>query len=69
MKDFIGQQLAEKDTVIFRTPDYSSLCKGTVISFTPQKVRLSYVNTWNYGHPGLLREILLYPDCVCKIAT
>lgn len=67
MKDFLNQELAVDDDVIFRTPDYSSLCTGKVVSFTPQKVRVHYVNTWNYAKPGLERDILLYPDCVSKI--
>lgn len=64
MKDFLNNELAIGDGVLFRTPSYSSLAVGVVTAFTAQKVRLSYINTWNYGPQGYLMSILLDPSVV-----
>jgi hypothetical protein len=66
-KDFLNKELNVGDVVAFTAPSYRSLVKGTIKSFTPQKVRISYVNTWNYGTPGRPDEILQYPEQIIKI--
>ena len=50
--DFLGQELAVGDTVILIAPRYRLLTKAEITEFTPQKVRVKYVNIWNYrdGH-------------------
>lgn len=56
--DFQGVELNVGDTVIFTAPSYRSLVRGTIVSFTAKKVRVSYRNTWNYGLPGMELEYL-----------
>jgi hypothetical protein len=51
MKDLVGQTLSVGDRVIMRTPQYSSICIGTIKEFTPKKVRVTYFNNWNYKKP------------------
>ena len=42
MKDFFGNKLEIGDTVAFEEPNYRNLIAGTILAFTPQKVRLEY---------------------------
>ena len=58
MISFDGKVLNIGDRVVFIAPRYRSLAIGEVISFTPKFVRVAYMNTWNYGTPGLYCELL-----------
>ena len=49
--------------VIIARPNYSGFVKGVVSALTPKKVRVQYMNTWNYSS-GSKMTILLAPDCV-----
>jgi len=42
MKDFFGYPLLLGDTVAFNRPGYKYLVKGTIIAFTPKRVRVKY---------------------------
>lgn len=50
-RDYIGRELKPGDAVVMTTPSYSSICIGTVVEFTPKKVRVKFMNTWNYSKP------------------
>jgi hypothetical protein len=67
MQDFIGNELFVGDMVIIVAPNYRSLVLGKVIKFTPVRVKVAYMNTWNYGNPGHYQEVLQTPDQVIKI--
>jgi len=59
MKDFLGIDIEIGNTVVFMAPKYRNLVKGTIIDITPQKVRIAYINTWNYKngkHMTILQE-------------
>jgi hypothetical protein len=64
--DFFGQTLYIGDTVAFYAPGYRQFCQGTVIAFTPKKVRVEYLNNWNFGNPGLRCEYLADSDMFIK---
>lgn len=64
--DFFGRLLQVGDVVVFPAPEYRHLALGTVTSLTPQNIRISYTNTWNYGSPGVVLEYLARPNCVVK---
>ena len=66
MKDFFKQDLAIGDIVAFYAPNYRHFTKGKVIAFTPKKVRVEYMNTWNFGKPGLRCEYLADSDMFIK---
>ena len=38
---------------------------GEIVSFTPQKVRVKYINNWNYT-PGREEEYLTEPEWIVK---
>lgn len=65
-KDFLGNVIDIGDSVAFMTPNYRCMVLGTIIAFTPQKIRIKYLNTWNYGSQGLEKEFLANPDQVIK---
>jgi hypothetical protein len=67
MNDFQGKPLALGDQVAFPRPNYRGLTLGTVVAFTPKKIRLEYVNTWNYGKPGHTEYFLTNPCDVAKL--
>lgn len=46
MKDFLGNELAIGDVVIFPEPKYRNLRRGKIIAFTPKKVRIEYQVPW-----------------------
>ena len=48
MKDFLGKELELHDEVVFTAPSYRHLVKGKIIAFTPKKVRIEYINDWNF---------------------
>lgn len=62
MKDFLGREIEIGDTVVLTAPKYRMFTKAKVIKLTPQKVRVEYINTWNYGKPGRRQEYLSEPD-------
>lgn len=66
MKDFFGYELNVGDEVAFPTPKYRGLTKGKIIAFTPKQVRVSYMNTWNYGVPGKEETYLCGPKDLIK---
>lgn len=58
MKDFLGQELQIGDEVIFSPKHYKyTLVTGTIIKFTPQKIRVAY--KFNYGGEYLLEPAQL----------
>ncbi len=66
MKDYLYQELNVGDYVVFRTPSYSSISIGKIITFTPQKVRVEH---WqNYGINDRT-NLLVDPDAVAKISA
>jgi hypothetical protein len=68
MKDFLGKELAKDDILIIRMPDYSGLCLARVLTFTPQKVRVEYFNTWNNDAKKPYRTTrLIEPYMVAKV--
>ena len=66
MKDFQGVKLHMGDVVAFTAPGYRNLVKGKIIAFTPQQIRLEYVNSWNYK-PGMTDTFLTHPTRVVKL--
>ena len=61
-RDFLGQEIKDGDRVII--PDaygYAGFNWGTVIAFTPKKVRVAYKSESNFRLPG---EKLLDPTSV-----
>jgi hypothetical protein len=67
MRDFLRKELALGDDVVTMVPRYRSLVKAKIIAFTPRKVRVEYTNTWNYGRPGVVEQLLQDPDQLVKI--
>lgn len=67
MKDFHGQELAVGDEVTTTPKNYRGLVRGKIVAFTPQQVRVEYLNTWNYGEAGRAEKFLTYPSTVVKI--
>lgn len=64
MKDFLGYDLALGDDVVTTPKNYRGLVKAKIIAFTPQQIRVSYINSWNYGKPGI-EELFLTPPNTC----
>ena len=65
MKDFLGYEIGVGDVVIFQAPNYRHFVKGTILKLTHNwGVRLSYINDWNYGKPGLQCDMLQRSDQV-----
>jgi len=62
MKDFLGKELSLDDEVVFTAPSYRMFAKGKIIAFTKTKVRVEYMNTWNYQAPGYKNEYLAEPS-------
>ncbi len=67
MKDFLGKELYLNDKVVFIAPSYRLLVIGTIIKFTPLKVRVSYKNNWNNSGEGVACEIIQEPNQLVKI--
>ena len=62
MVDFVGVVMNIGDSVILMAPQYRSLVIGKIIAFTPQNVRVAYMNDWNFGKPGRYSEVLQAPS-------
>ena len=45
MKDFLGQELALGDYVIYMKQHYREFGMGKIVKFTPQKVRIKWANS------------------------
>lgn len=67
MKDFLGKKLSVGSIVILIAPSYRHLVRARVISFTDQKVRVEFNNTWNYGVTGHIQQILQTPTQLVKV--
>jgi hypothetical protein len=70
MKDFTGKDLQIGDNVVFITPRYRAFSKGQIVTFTPQNVRVVYLDqngaiklNWR-KEPD---EILQHPSQLIKI--
>lgn len=63
--DLIKRPLEIGDAVVMGRPRYSGLCIGTIVAFTPKKVRVKYINNWNYK--AMEETILVEPFSLCKI--
>jgi len=69
VKDFLGNDLALGDEVVLTAPNYRHFVKAKVIKFTPKKVRVEYLNTWNFpSGNGLRLEYLSDPEFLVKIS-
>ena len=67
MKDFFGNQLKIGDKVAAIIPRYRGLVLADIIAFTPQQVRIRFLNTWNYGREvGKIEETIQYPNQLIK---
>jgi hypothetical protein len=67
MKDFLGRELEIGDSVIVIAPNYRHFVLARVIQFTPNQVRVSFMNTWNYGSDGYYTELLQTPSQLTKV--
>lgn len=66
MRDFLGEELSEGDSVVFIEPSYRSLYRGVIERITPKKVRLSYTR----GGPVIEDRVTYrFPSEVMKILT
>jgi len=63
MKDFLERNIELEDSVIMITPGYRDFTLARVVGFTPQKVRVSFIN------PGTnsVRTMLQTPDQLTKV--
>ena len=69
MEDFFGQELNIGDIVAVEAKNYRHLTEAEIVEFTPKKVRVQYLNTWNYGKDGRLQQLLTYPLTLIKKPT
>jgi hypothetical protein len=67
MQDFLGRELTIGDSVIVIAPGYRHFVLARVIAFTAKNVRVSFMNTWNYGKPGRHQEILQSPSQLTRV--
>lgn len=65
--DFIGRELEIGDSVIVIAPNYRHFVLARIIQFTPKQVRVSFMNTWNYGGEGRYTELLQSPQQLTKV--
>lgn len=54
-KDFMGQELAIGDTVVFIVPNYRELVKGTVVRFTDCFAVITYIRP-RYTTPSSIKQ-------------
>lgn len=71
MKDFLGQELAVGDIVVFPKRDYRELVYGFVIKLTPKKVKAFYDGRWSQtetytGDPHMFVKVSVSPDVFSK---
>lgn len=68
MKDYFGQELNVGDRVAFVARNYRMLITGTVRALTAKRVRIDYINTWNFGPEGRPDETIIEPlNCIKRI--
>lgn len=67
MKDFLGRDLEIGDSVVIIAPGYRDLVLARIMKFTAKQVKVSYMNTWNFGKPGRYAELLQYPSQLVKV--
>lgn len=67
MKDFLGRDLEIGDSVIVIAPGYRHFVLARVIAFTPKQVRVSFMNTWNFGAEGHYTELLQSGSQLTKV--
>ena len=65
MRDFLKRPLAIGDTVAMIYPQYKHLVTGTVVAFTPQKIRVSFTEHFDTA-PGT-KTFLATSDQLIKI--
>lgn len=65
--DFLGRELNIGDAVIFIAPGYRHFVVGEVKRFTNKTVNVAYVNTWNFGKPGMQLDINQTPSQLTKV--
>lgn len=66
MNDILNVPLSVGNYVVFRMPQYSGITIGKIIKITPRKVRVQYINDWNY-QSGQKFDTPVDPSSVCKI--
>jgi hypothetical protein len=59
VKDFFGVVLNIRDTIAFNPPSYKGLTKGTILAFTPQKVKIKY-----FGLGSFCETYMFHQDVV-----
>ena len=64
-KDIFNNELKIGDAVATQAKNYRGLVIGEIVSFTPQKVRVKYINNWNYT-PGREEEYLTESEWIVK---
>ncbi len=62
--DFLGNELKIGDDVVFITPGYRDLSKGTIISETPNYFQIQRHTTDPHGHFDKIKQT---PDQLIKI--
>jgi hypothetical protein len=62
MKDFLGRDLVEGDSVVIITPSYRSFTLARVTGFTATKVKVEYASTGEYKYQ--LRQL---GSQLCKV--
>lgn len=67
MRDFLGNELEVGDRVVMTAPQYRMFVVGEIIKMTAKKVRVKYMNTWNFSKPGRPAEYLTDPDFLLKV--
>lgn len=66
MDDFTGRPISVGDRVAFNPPSYKGLIGGSVVGFTPQKVRVAFEKySWmpgrEYGTTVFPRDLVVIP--------
>lgn len=59
-EDHIGRELAIGNVVVMSMPGYSDICLGTIVEFTPKRVRVEYENNWNMMSRTLVEPKTLF---------
>jgi hypothetical protein len=60
IKDFFGVVINIGDIIAFNPPSYKGLTQGTILAFTPQKVKIKYF------HQGECETYMFHRDVVKK---
>ena len=65
MKDYLNNELALGDKVVFVAPYHRFLITCEIIKFTPKNIRIKYIRTWIGGNPQ--EETIQCPGQVVKV--